>query len=110
MSTKSDFLFNPQTNQSEQTWKGFSWPTLCFGFFWFLHKKLYMQSLLVFVIIAATGGWAWFIIPFFSNKMHKDNLLKFGYVNKEDIKRCPECNELVNNQAKKCKHCGSSII
>lgn len=33
----------------------------------------------------------------------------FGMATGSDLVRCPECAEKVHKDAKKCKHCGSSL-
>jgi hypothetical protein len=31
------------------------------------------------------------------------------YVSSDDLRKCPECAELIKREARKCKHCGSQV-
>lgn len=120
MSKKSDVLVNPVTGVREQTWTGISWPCLLFGVLWFLYKRLYGWAAITFLVAVGTGGFAWLIFPFFANSVHRTSFEKAGWrpehvsgealATPESLVRCPECRELVRNDARLCKHCRSTLV
>jgi hypothetical protein len=120
MSSISELLVHPQTGVKEQTWEGFSWPCLFFGVFWFLYKSMWIWALVSLILAIFTSGLSWFVMPFFANGLHSKGLIKAGWltsaaaketmVSPETHVRCPECRELVRSDARKCKHCGTSLV
>ena len=120
MSKPSEVLVDPKTGTKEQTWSGFSWPCLFLGVFWFLYKRLYGWSAITFLAAIITGGFAWLVFPFFANGVHRNSLIKSGWlpeaqaaefiVSPDTHVRCPDCKELVRKDARVCKHCRAVLV
>lgn len=118
MANSGVVLINPQTGVREQTWIGFSWPCLLFGVTWFLYKRMYAWAAISMIAAISSGFIAWFLFPFFANDLHRNNLVKdgwvpedqagdFGITTEETHTRCPDCMELIRKDARVCKHCGA---
>lgn len=120
MSSAAGILVNPANGVREQIWNGFSWPCLLFGALWFVYKRLYGWALISFVIAIATSGISWLVFPFFANNIHRNSLLKQGWLGEDQARefivspdthvRCPECKELVRMDARICKHCHAKLV
>ena len=66
---------------------GFSWTLLLFGIFVPMLRgdwKWFFISLLLFLL---TAGIAWFIVPFFYNKIYIKNLMEKGYIPADDFSK-----------------------
>lgn len=120
MSKPSVVLVHPLTAVRCQTYSGFSWPCLFFGFFWFMYKKAYLWALAALAASVFTGGLAWLAFPFFANDIHRKAMLAEGMrpegmegdgpPTSETHVRCPDCRELVRADARKCRHCGAGLV
>ena len=80
-------LYHPINNYGEKLYKGFSFPCLFFGFFWFIYKGMYGWAVGSFLAAFLTFGISNLFFPFFANKMHKNHLLKLGYLNSSQIEK-----------------------
>ncbi len=91
---------------------------LFFGVFWFLYKGMWFWFCISVLLVSFTLGIAWFVLPFFSNDLHKKHLLKSGYLTEiqfrarraEAESRDERMEELVTSIAKGSKpsvHAGS---
>lgn len=84
MSTRGVVLRQPTNGTAEQTWDGFSWPAFFFGVIWLLVKGLYGHFLICLVVLIISAGFAapivWIVYGFIGNDVHKNSLLKKGYL------------------------------
>tara|TARA_B110001454_G_scaffold195988_1_gene198589 strand:+ start:186 stop:458 length:273 start_codon:yes stop_codon:yes gene_type:complete len=80
MSKTSGYLYHPINNYPEPIYIGFSWPSLFFGFLWFLYKGMWAWAIICFWVAVFTLGISNLIIPFFANQLHQKHLLKSGYL------------------------------
>lgn len=119
MSTPHDLLVRPSTGERVQTYRGFSWPCLFFGVFWYMAKGMLLYGLLALIVVTFTFGFAWLVLPFMANGAYRAHLLKNGFVpaagdlappTPQTHVRCPECRELVRMDARLCKHCGTKLV
>lgn len=76
---------NEQTNQFKQTKLGFSWTMLFFGVFVPLFRGDWKWFLVSLVIEIFTAGLAWFVFPFFYNKIYINELLEKGFVPADEV-------------------------
>lgn len=89
MSQASNSLYHPANKSKENTWKGFSWPALFFGFLWLIIKGLWAHAVIWLVVAIATTGLG--VIPlsliyaFIGNDLHRNALIKKGYLEEDDI-------------------------
>lgn len=72
-------LENPLDRSVVQVKKGFSWPALFLGFFWYVVKGLYGRFLFWIVAFVVTFGISWFVAPFYANEELAASLLRKGY-------------------------------
>jgi hypothetical protein len=73
-------VYHPHGKGTEkQTFEGFSWPCLFFGFFWFAVKELWVWCIVSAALTYLTMGLSWLIFPFFANSLHLKHLIKKGY-------------------------------
>ncbi len=60
-------------------YRGFSWPALFFGGFWYLVKGMWGLGLLALVLSLLTAGIVWLVLPFVANRHYREHLAKAGY-------------------------------
>jgi len=87
MSRSIGKLYHPTSSIPVDIYEGFSWPSLFAGFFWYLYKGMIMWFFITLVVALITWGISWLVFPFFANKLHRDFLIKQGYLPEEQIKR-----------------------
>lgn len=73
-------LHDPSTKQPVKIYEGFSWPCLLFGVFWYLSKGIYKWALISSLVSLVTGGLAWIVFPFISNKHYLQLMIEKGSV------------------------------
>jgi hypothetical protein len=95
MSTYAGELYNPTNGFPQKIYSGFSWPCLLLGFFWYLYKSMYIWAAVAFFLALLSGGFSWFIFPFFANAQHLKMLREAGYMTAEEI----ETARALNGQA-----------
>jgi hypothetical protein len=69
---------NPANGYIEESPLPWLW-CLIFGGFYFAYKHVYMHSIIALVLAIFTGGFSWFIYPFFANKIIKHSYLQRGW-------------------------------
>ena len=77
MSRKKQVLEHPVSEETKQTYEGFSWPGLLFTPIWCILKGLYMQAIIALII--PFGFVMWVIVGFKGNEWHYEKLIQKGY-------------------------------
>lgn len=83
MSRYAGKVYHPLNGSSIDVYEGFSWPCFFAGVFWFLVKGMLVMAILAFLLAFVTVGISWLVFPFVANKVHFDQLLKRGYLTRE---------------------------
>jgi hypothetical protein len=78
-----------ESGLTASVYRGFSWPCLFFGAFWYLVKGMYGLGLLAFVLALPTFGLSWLIMPFLANRQYREHLATRGY-RRPEARRVPE--------------------
>lgn len=74
------FVNTADRDDKVQTYKGYSWGCLLFGSLWFLHKGMMKWFILYAILFMLTCGVIMLFIPQMAHKMHRDFLIKRGFV------------------------------
>ena len=80
MSKSIGFLYHPTNNHPVSIFKGFSWPCLLFGIFWYAYKGMWKWFIISLLLVLITSGIAWLVLPFFANSQHIKTLKDDGYL------------------------------
>jgi hypothetical protein len=73
-------VYHPHAKGAEKNvFKGFSWPCLVSGVFWFAVKEMWGWFLISTVLTFITLGISWFVFPFFANQLYAKDLMDKGY-------------------------------
>jgi putative oligomerization/nucleic acid binding protein len=80
MSTTAGVLVHPVNGHEVEVYRGFSWPCLFLGFFWYGFKGMWGWAVIGVVAALLTYGMAWLFFPFFANAQHLTYLEKQGYL------------------------------
>lgn len=120
MSVAADVYVHPRTHARVRSWEGFSWPCLFAGPFWFLHKRMPMWFVVSLLASVATLGFAWLVLPFVANALHRLHLAEAGWfvltatlvdrAGQPSALACPACGQPIARDAERCVHCGTSIL
>lgn len=80
-------LKNTEFNKEIVVPTGFSWTSLCFGFFVPLFRSNYKQAAIWFAVAIVSGGFSTVIMPFVINKLCIKDLIAEGYepVTSDDV-------------------------
>jgi hypothetical protein len=85
MSTSAGVLVHPVNGHKVEIYRGFSWPCLFLGFFWYGFKGMWGWAVIGLVAALMTWGIAWLFFPFFANEQHITYLKKQGYLTPEQV-------------------------
>lgn len=120
MSSAFDVFVHPHTHTRVRAWRGYSWPCLAAGPFWFLHKRMPMWFVVSLLATVVTLGLAWLAWPFVANALHRLMLVEAGWLPLADALAdraghastlgCPTCGQPIARSAERCDHCGASIL
>lgn len=81
MGKYSGRVYHPHAKGTEKNvFKGFSWPSLVFGFFWFAVKEMWGWFVISIILVFITFGISWFVFPFFANRLYTKDLMDKGYL------------------------------
>ncbi|MBI4470947.1 MAG: SHOCT domain-containing protein [Acidobacteria bacterium] len=79
MSISAGVLVHPATKERVEIFRGFSWPCLFAGCFWYA-KGMWGMGILAFLLAFVTFGLSWLVFPFIANDQYRRTLLNEGYV------------------------------
>jgi multisubunit Na+/H+ antiporter MnhG subunit len=80
MGTRIGVMRQDASGLQETVYKGFNWPCLFFGCFWYFVKGMWGKGILAFLFAILTASLSWlFIMPFLANKQYREHLGSRGY-------------------------------
>jgi hypothetical protein len=76
-------MYHPTNGAPIEIYRGFSWPCLFLGCFWYGFKGMWGWAVLAFAAALLTAGFSWLFFPFFANGQHVSSLKSKGYLTEE---------------------------
>lgn len=69
---------NPETGEVVTIEHAWLW-SLLFGAFYFMYKEAWKLTAITFLLALFTGGFSWFIVPFFAKHALEKHYISLGY-------------------------------
>ncbi len=88
-------LYHPDTGTWKTIHRGFSWPCLFLGPFWYASNGMGVWTLRAVLLCPVTLGVSWLVLPFFANRQRIVHLLTSGFLPDEEAHRFLSLHHLI---------------